>query len=179
MDASEPPPPERSRKLVVAALIVDGDGRVLLTQRRADQALPLLWEFPGGKVEPGEAPEVALAREIEEELGARVEVGRVWDVMFHAYPEYDVYMLVYRCDLAPGAEPRAVEVKDLAWVEPGRLHEYPILPADRPLVVRLEREGVGGAADEAGREGGRAAGAGRTGGPGGVGGVGTPHIGGA
>jgi 8-oxo-dGTP diphosphatase len=132
-------PQDRRRKLVVAALIARGD-RVLITQRREDQALPLAWEFPGGKVEPGEHPEAALARELAEELGVRARVGRVWDVMFHAYPDYDVYMLVYRCETDD--EPRAVEVKDLAWVAFAELRRYAILPADEPLVARLEREGL-------------------------------------
>jgi 8-oxo-dGTP diphosphatase len=127
----------RERKLVVAALIADAGGRVLITQRRADQALPLFWEFPGGKVEPGEAPEAALRREIAEELAVDVEVGRIWDVMFHAYPDYDVYMLVYRCGILGDAAPRPVEVADLAWVPPDRLRDYRILPADAPLVARL------------------------------------------
>jgi len=130
----------RGRKLVVAALIANDRGEVLITQRRADQALPLAWEFPGGKVEPGEAPEVALRREIAEELGVPVEVGRVYDVMFHAYPDYDVYMLVYRCRILDGAVPRPLEVKDLAWVPPPELARYPILPADAPLVARLVEE---------------------------------------
>jgi 8-oxo-dGTP diphosphatase len=137
----------RPRKLVVAALITRGAGRageVLISQRREDQALPLYWEFPGGKIEPGEAPTAALEREIQEELGVAVAVGKIWDVLFHAYPEYDVYMLVYHCRLAAGAEPRAVEVKDLAWVPMAKLGGYSILPADEPLVRRLEEEGVPG-----------------------------------
>jgi len=134
--------PGRARKLVVAALIANRDGAVLLTQRREDQDLPLYWEFPGGKIEPGEAPDVALAREIREELGVECTVGRVWDVLFHAYPRYDVYMLVYRCDLPDGATPRAVEVRDLAWVTPARLGDYVILPADAPLVDRIRTDGV-------------------------------------
>jgi 8-oxo-dGTP diphosphatase len=86
------------------------DGRVLITQRRADQALPLQWEFPGGKVESGEAPVTALARELAEEIGVTVEVGRIWDVLFHAYPAFDLVMLVYACRIvAPGSVPRAVE----------------------------------------------------------------------
>jgi 8-oxo-dGTP diphosphatase len=132
----------RPRKLVVAGLIIGEDRRVLITQRRADQSLPLQWEFPGGKVEPGEAPVAALARELSEELGVEARVGAIWDVLFHAYPAFDLVMLVYACRLAPGAAPRPVEVADLAWV---RTHELPgtwdILPADRPLVERLAREG--------------------------------------
>jgi 8-oxo-dGTP diphosphatase len=130
----------RERKLVVAGLCVHGD-RVLITQRRADQPLPLQWEFPGGKIEPGEAPAVALARELREELGVAVEVGRVWDVLFHAYPDYDVLMLVYRCTILDG-EPRCVEVADLAWCRPDELAGYDILPADAPLIARLRTEGV-------------------------------------
>nr|HEX4316613.1 (deoxy)nucleoside triphosphate pyrophosphohydrolase [Kofleriaceae bacterium] len=134
--------PARARKLVVAGLIL-GDRGVLVTQRRADQSLPLQWEFPGGKVEPGEAPVAALARELREELGVDAVVGRIWDVLFHAYPEFDLVMLVYACRLdAASPEPRAVEVADLAWVAPAGLAGYDILPADRPLVERLRREGV-------------------------------------
>lgn len=131
----------RPRKLVVAGLIIGDDRRILITQRRADQALPLQWEFPGGKVEPGEAPDAALARELTEEIGVTATVGKIWDVLFHAYEAFDLVMLVYACRLAPGAEPRAVEVADLAWVAPDGLGAYDILPADRPLVERLALEG--------------------------------------
>ncbi|MGE0550412.1 MAG: (deoxy)nucleoside triphosphate pyrophosphohydrolase [Kofleriaceae bacterium] len=131
----------RPRKLVVAGLIVGGDRRVLISQRRADQSLPLQWEFPGGKVEPGEAPEAALARELMEELGVQVVVGRIWDVLFHAYPAFDLVMLVYACRLDGAAEPRAVEVADFAWVRSDELPRWDILPADRPLVTRLIAEG--------------------------------------
>jgi len=131
----------RVRKLVVAGLIVGVDRRVLITQRRADQALPLQWEFPGGKVEPGEAPVAALERELQEEVGVVARVGRIWDVVFHAYPDFDLVMLVYACVLAPGAAPRAVEVAALAWVDCCDLPQWDILPADRPLVDRLVTEG--------------------------------------
>src|SRR5688572_32587178 len=108
----------RERKLVVAGLILGEDRRVLITQRRADQALPLQWEFPGGKVEPGEAPVAALARELAEELGAAVEVGAIWDVLFHPYPAFDLVMLVYHFLLPAGKVPRAVELAALVWVAP-------------------------------------------------------------
>jgi 8-oxo-dGTP diphosphatase len=125
----------RSRKLVVAALI-RREGRVLMSRRRADQAMPLLWEFPGGKVEPGEAPDAALAREVREELGCEARVGRIHDVVFHAYPDFDLYMLVYACDIASGT-PAAVQVAEVAWVEATRLPELELLPADYPLARAL------------------------------------------
>ena len=130
----------RDRKLVVAGLIIR-DGRVLISQRRADQSLPLQWEFPGGKVEPGEAPVAALARELHEELGTTVSVGQIWDVLFHAYPDFDLVMLVYACRVEAG-EPSAVDVAAIAWCLPHELRAWDILPADRPLVDRLEREGL-------------------------------------
>jgi mutator protein MutT len=136
-------PAPRPRTLVVAGLLVADDGRVLISQRRADQKLPLQWEFPGGKVEPGEAPAAALARELREELGVTAEVGRIWEVLFHPYPAFDLVMLVYRCRLAPGEVARAVEVADVVWATPAEVAvgPWPILPADQPLVARLCAEG--------------------------------------
>jgi len=131
----------RRRTLVVAGLIVGDDHRILITQRRADQALGGHWEFPGGKVEPGEAPVAALVRELAEEIGVTVAVGRIWDALFHAYPEFDLVMLVYRCRIVEGT-PRAVEVAALAWVAAHELAGWDILPADQPLVDRLRAEGV-------------------------------------
>ena len=129
------PPAERARKLVVAALVRDG-ARVLVSRRRADQPMPLLWEFPGGKVEPGEDPVVALAREVREELGCAVRVGRIQEVVFHAYEAFDLVMLVYACELAEGT-PRALQVAEVAWVEAARLPELELLPADYPLARAL------------------------------------------
>jgi 8-oxo-dGTP diphosphatase len=83
----------------------------------------------------------ALVRELQEEIGVTVAVGRIWDVMFHAYPAFDLVMLVYACRIVEGT-PRAVAVADLAWVAPGELAGWDILPADRPLVERLGRENL-------------------------------------
>ena len=127
----------RPRKLVVAALVREGS-RVLMSRRRADQPMPLLWEFPGGKVEPGEHPESALAREVREELGCTVAIERIFEVVFHAYPEFDLIMLVYAARIIDGT-PRPVEVAEVEWVEAARLPHLDLLPADYPLAETLAR----------------------------------------
>jgi 8-oxo-dGTP diphosphatase len=129
----------RGPKLVVAALVRDGERRILLTRRRVDQPMPLKWELPGGKLEPGESPSQALARELEEELGCCARIGRIDDVVFHRYPEFDLLMLVYGCELAGAPEP--VGVTELAWVPPADLASYDVLEADLPLLTRLADEG--------------------------------------
>lgn len=131
----------RHPTLVVAALVGTADGRVLLTLRRPDQPLPDQWELPGGKMEPGEAPDEALMRELVEEIDARVEVGPIWDVLHVRHPGGPVLILVYACRLVPGEHPRCVQVADLAWVAPDELDRYDILPADRALLDRLRAEG--------------------------------------
>jgi len=130
----------RPRTLVVAGLVTR-QGHVLISQRTTAQAMPLAWEFPGGKVEPGEAPAHALVRELREELAIEVSVGRVWDVLFHAYPTFDLVMIVYPCRITAG-DPVAVEVAAFEWVAPGRLRDWDVLPADQPLISRLELEGL-------------------------------------
>ena len=116
----------------------------MLAQRRADQSFPLAWEFPGGKVEPGESPEAALAREIREELGCAVEVGEVVEIVGHAYPDFDLEMPIYRVALVEG-EPRAIAVEAVAWVPRERLGELAMPPADVPFAKKLaaSRAGLG------------------------------------
>jgi len=131
-------PAARPRKIVVAGLCRSESGAVFLSQRRADQAMPLLWELPGGKVEPGELPEEALRRELREELDVDAQVDGIYEVIGHRYPEFDLVMMVYKCRF--DREPRAAEVAAVRWVAPGQLGDLPILPADLPLVERLRRE---------------------------------------
>jgi 8-oxo-dGTP diphosphatase len=128
---------ERQRLLVVAALI-EQRGRVLLSQRRADQSFPLHWEFPGGKVEPGEDPRDALVREIREELDCTVAVGDVVDVVFHPYPAFDLVMPVYQARIVRGVA-RPAQVAAIDWVARVRLPGMTLPPADIPLAKKLAR----------------------------------------
>ena len=125
----------------VAAAVIERPGEFLLAQRPEGKPYSGYWEFPGGKIEPGESPQHALARELAEEIGSRVAVGTIWDVLHHQYPSYEVQMLVFPCRLLAGEQPRALQVADLAWVRPTELDRFDILPADRPLIERLVREG--------------------------------------
>ncbi len=124
--------------LVVAVALVDADGRVLLSQRPEGKSLAGLWEFPGGKVEPGERPEPALIRELQEELGIHVEEPCLAPLTFasHAYPDFHLLMPLYICrrwtGLATGREGQA-----LKWVRPKDLRAYPMPPADAPLIPAL------------------------------------------
>lgn len=124
--------------LVAACALVDPDRRVLIAQRPAGKALSGLWEFPGGKVEPGERPEDSLIRELEEELGIIVNEQCLAPLTFasHSYPEFHVLMPLYVCRRWEGiVVPR--EGQQLAWVKPIELRKYPMPPADEPLVSHL------------------------------------------
>jgi 8-oxo-dGTP diphosphatase len=134
---SVPAKPYRKRLLVVAALI-ERRGRVLLSQRRADQSFPGMWEFPGGKVEDGESPAQALVREIHEELGCAIRVGEVAELIFHVYPDFDLVMPVYHAAIVRGrAQP--VQVQAVAWVACTDLVKIPMPPADLPFAKKLAR----------------------------------------
>jgi 8-oxo-dGTP diphosphatase len=128
------------RKLVVAALCTDARGRVLLTQRLPGQPMGGLWELPGGKVEPGEAPVAALARELSEELGCAARVGAVYDVVHHGYTHFELVMIVYHAELL--GTPTAREVAACAWVAPHDLITYEVLPADVELLAAIARRGA-------------------------------------
>src|SRR5712692_3582830 len=124
--------------LVSAVALVDADGRVLLAQRPAGKPLAGLWEFPGGKVNRGETPEIALIRELAEELGIDVAASCLAPFTFasFSYPDFHLLMPLYVCRKWSGI-PSAREGQKLAWVQPARLGDYPMPPADKPLVAML------------------------------------------
>jgi 8-oxo-dGTP diphosphatase len=124
--------------LVVAAALLDADGRVLIAQRPQGKALAGLWEFPGGKVEPGERPEAALIRELAEELGIKVEEPCLAPLTFasHAYEDFHLLMPLYICRRWTGFV-TAREAAALKWVRPAQLRDYPMPPADAPLIPVL------------------------------------------
>ncbi|HEX8416883.1 MAG TPA: (deoxy)nucleoside triphosphate pyrophosphohydrolase [Methylobacterium sp.] len=128
-----------SRLLLVAAVaLIDGDGRVLLARRPAGKQLAGLWEFPGGKVESGERPEEALIRELREELGIAVEEACLAPLTFasHAYEAFHLLMPLYVCRRWEGAV-RGLEGQALQWVRPRALRDWPMPPADAPLIPHL------------------------------------------
>ncbi|MEA3064869.1 MAG: 8-oxo-dGTP diphosphatase [Sphingomonadales bacterium] len=124
----------------MAAALVDGEGRVLLQRRAPGRAMAGLWEFPGGKVEPDERPEAALARELEEELGIRVDITALSPAAFASADNAGRHMLLllYLCREWRG-EPRALDAAALAWVRPADMAELAMPPADEPLIPLLER----------------------------------------
>jgi 8-oxo-dGTP diphosphatase len=125
--------------LVAAVALIDADGHVLLARRPEGKAMAGLWEFPGGKVHEGEAPEAALIRELKEELGVDTAESCLAPFAFasHRYPDFHLLMPLYVCRRWSGT-PTALEGQQLAWVRPQRLGDYPMPPADRPLVALLQ-----------------------------------------
>jgi 8-oxo-dGTP diphosphatase len=124
---------------VVAAVIKRG-GRVLLAQRPEHKHLALKWEFPGGKVEPGETAEAAIVREIREELRCEVRVILPLPRFTHCYDRTTIEMIPFLCCLTPGSpEPQAAEHVAIAWVQPGELTGYDLAAADLPVVAALQR----------------------------------------
>ncbi len=124
--------------LVAACALIDADGRVLIAQRPAGKPMAGLWEFPGGKVEDGEAPEQSLIRELQEELGIVVNEACLAPLTFasHAYPDFHLLMPLYVCRRWEG-HVTATEGQKLVWVKPNRLRDYEMPPADVPLISHL------------------------------------------
>ena len=125
--------------LVSAVALIDVDGRVLLTQRPEGKSLAGLWEFPGGKVEPGETPESALIRELDEELGIDTWASCLAPLTFasHSYPEFHLLMPLFACRKWQGI-PQGLEGQTLKWVRAMDLRSYPMPPADLPLIPILQ-----------------------------------------
>ena len=135
-DQGTAPPPT---VLVSAVVLVDADGRVLLAQRPDGKSMAGMWEFPGGKVEPGETPETALIRELNEELDIDTAESCLAPLSFasHAYDDFHLLMLVYVCRKWKGT-PRAMEGGALTWVRAARLRDYEMPPADLPLIAVIQ-----------------------------------------
>ena len=124
------------RKIRVVGAMIEKDGKYLITQRPRTATLPNLWEFPGGRVEPGETDQSALARELSEEMGITVEVGDRVIHVDHAYEAYDIDFCVYRCRLLSGPI-RHVRVHAHRWVRPDELDQYEFPPADEKSLAKL------------------------------------------
>ncbi|MDT9597851.1 (deoxy)nucleoside triphosphate pyrophosphohydrolase [Sphingosinicella rhizophila] len=125
--------------MVVAAALVDDQGRILLQQRPPGRPMAGLWEFPGGKIEPGERPEAALIRELEEELDISADTACLSPATFASadLEERHLLLLLYVCRRWRG-EPRPLHATGLQWVRPDQMHDLPMPPADRPLIGLLD-----------------------------------------
>ena len=122
---------------VVAALIWDKD-RFLACQRPANKARGLLWEFVGGKVEPGETPQEALVRECREELAVVISVGEVFMDVVHEYPDLNVHLILYHASIKEG-EPQKLEHNDIRWITVDEIDEYEFCPADEEILIALKQ----------------------------------------
>jgi len=124
------------RPIRVVAAVIEHGGRYLITQRRATAVLPLLWEFPGGRVEEGETDAAALAREVRHRLGVGVQAGKLMSFVSHPYDRYVVELYLYEGKLVEG-EPSAVNVSDFRWVASEDFEAYRFTPADEASMSKL------------------------------------------
>ena len=122
----------------VVAAVIESDGRYLITQRRSSAVLPNLWEFPGGKVEPGERDEDALQREIRERLDAQVRVLQMISFVRHPYERYTVDLHLYQCELQ--SDVRIVGVQDFRWISSDQFDDFEFTPADEASMTKLLEE---------------------------------------
>ena len=127
----------------MVAAVIRRDGRILVTRRHGHAERGGQWEFPGGKVEPGEAEEAALRREILEELGCRVTVGALLVRTAHRYPDLEVELAFFACEFPAGDEPRLLGAAAMDWAEPERLAGYDFCEADRPVLPVLAKRPEG------------------------------------
>jgi 8-oxo-dGTP diphosphatase len=131
-----PPSPPSQRTIRVVAAVLEADGRYLITQRRTSAVLPMMWEFPGGKVEPGETDAQALRREVMHRLGAEIDVGKLISFVSHPYEHYVVDLFLYECTLlSDRLEPKAVTA--YKWVTSAEFDQYPFTPADEASMNKL------------------------------------------
>lgn len=121
----------------VVAAVIEKDGEYLLTQRSATAVLPLLWEFPGGRVESGESKRSALVREVGERIGLTVVVGEPIGENTHEYDSYDVHITLFTCELPAHCDPLPIGVQQCRWVPSGELSNYEFPPADKASMSRL------------------------------------------
>ena len=130
------PSPSGMRTIRVVAAVLERDGQYLITQRRASAVLPLMWEFPGGRVEAGETDQQALKRELLHRLGASIEVGKLISFVSHPYEHYVVDLFLYECSLrAETLQPLAVNA--FKWALSGEFDQYPFTPADEASMNKL------------------------------------------
>lgn len=122
--------------LIVTAAIIEKDDKILITQRKEGKHGEFLWEFPGGKLEEGEAPEDCIIREIYEELNINIEVIDIFDVVYHRYEKFNLLMLVYMCRYLSG-EIKANEVEDFKWIDIKDINKFEFLEADIGVVNKL------------------------------------------
>lgn len=127
---------DKRKTIRVVAAVVEREGRYLITQRRPTAVLPMLWEFPGGRCETGETDAEALAREVMERLGARVEVGQLISFVSHPYENYTVDLFLYECRLLDGELSRQA-VNDFRWVTSAEFDQYEFTPADEASMSKL------------------------------------------
>ncbi len=125
------------KRIEVSAALIFRDGKLLIAQRHASAHLGGLWEFPGGKREPGETFEQCLAREIREELGVEIAVGELFETITHAYPEKTVHLKFFVCKLLSG-EPKPVECAAVQWIPKDELSDYEFPAADVQLLQKLK-----------------------------------------
>jgi 8-oxo-dGTP diphosphatase len=125
------------KTLRVVAAVLEKDGRYLITQRRATAVLPLMWEFPGGRVEGDETDAAALKREVRHRLGAEIEVGKLISFVSHPYDHYVVDLFLYECTLAAGSPLEARNVASFVWATSAEFDQYPFTPADEASMTKL------------------------------------------
>lgn len=125
-----------TRTIRVVAAVIDDGGRYLITQRRPTAVLPLLWEFPGGRVEEGETDVTALEREVRHRLGVGIHVGQLISFVSHPYERYTVDLYLYDCKITEG-EPQPLAVHAFSWVKSSEFDKFPFTPADEASMNKL------------------------------------------